>query len=139
MPKANLQNQYRVTLFVDGTDYGVWDTLSGGAIDSEETKYSPGGMAPEISLGGRQTTENVTLGRYYDLERDHQTIKTLIGRVGKGDAEIVKQPLDADGNVFGSPITYGGKLKSINPPEHDSMSSDVAMVEAEISVAGLPS
>lgn len=136
MARPNRQDQYTVSVSVNDEDYGVWDKFSGGAADSEERKYKPGGMAPELSLGGQQTVTNVTVSRLYDLERDHSTIKTLLSLAGKAEAVIKKQPLDADGNAFGEPITYRGTLKTVTPPDTDSESNEAAMVEIEVSSAG---
>jgi hypothetical protein len=129
-------DQYDVKVSVDGTDLGTWDKLTGGEIDSEETTYKPGGMGARVSLGGSINVGNVTVSRLYDLARDHLTVHWLIGRAGKGEAVISKQPLDPDGNVYGRPIVYSGRLKQVNPPEVDSESSDAALIELEITPVG---
>ena len=116
-------DQYDVTVTVDGTPLGTFDSLSGGEIDSEETTYKPGGMGNRISLGGSVNVGNVTVGVLYDLSRIHTIVHWLISRVGKGKIVVKKQPLDVDGNAFGRAIVYTGKLKQVNPPEHDSTSS----------------
>ena len=125
--------QYAVTAVLDGQPLGVFDSFSGGGVDSEELKYRPGGMAEEISLGGQRMVENVTIARLYDLVRDHAQVPQLIARVGKGEVVVSKQPLDTDGNVFGRPLVYRGKLKRVTPPEHDSTSNDAATIELEVS------
>jgi hypothetical protein len=119
-------------------DFGVWDKLDGGAIDSEDTKYYPGGMEDPTSLGGRKTTDNVTLGRLYRLERDHGHLNALIVGTGKSKVTIIKHSLDIDGNVYGSPLVYNGRLKRCTPPTHDSNASGAAMVEIEVTVDGFP-
>lgn len=130
------QDQYNVTVSVNGNSYGTWDKMSGGDIDSEETKYNPGAMGASISLGGRKTVSNVTVQRLYDLQRDHALMPGLIAMVGKANMVVSKQPLDADGNAFGAPIVYTGKLKMVQLPEHDSESNTAAMVSLEMSSAG---
>lgn len=130
------QDQYDVRVSVDGVDLSTFDTLSGGEIDSEETTYKPGGMGARISLGGSVNVGNVTVAVLYDLARIHVLAHWLISRVGKGDVVVNKQPLDVDGNVYGRPLVYRGKLKQVNPPEHDSESSDAARLELEITPAG---
>jgi len=130
------QDQYAVSMTVDGTKFGVFDKLSGGEIDSEETKYKPGGMAPPVSLGGSVEVGNLTISRLYVLNRDHDTIHWLISRVGKGQVVVSRQPLDVDGNAYGRPLVYTGTLKTVTPPEVDSESSDAALVECEITPAG---
>jgi len=118
------EDQYSVTVAVNGEDFGVWDKFSGGEVDSDELKYKPGGMAPHVSLGGSQTVNNLTVSRLYDLSRDHQQVHKLLGLAGKATVVVTKQPLDVDGNAFGRPIVYSGKLKQVTPPDHDSESND---------------
>lgn len=119
-------------------DFGVWDKMSGGEVDSDETKYNPGGMAPPVSLGGRKTTGNVTYSRLYRLVRDHSHAQQFINWVGRARVTISKQPLDVDGNAFGSPIVYHGTLKRVTFPEVDSESSGPGLVEMEVTPEGYP-
>jgi hypothetical protein len=133
------EDQRRVTVSVDGVgSLGVFDSKTGGNADSEETKYRPGGMATEISLGGPQTMENVTVGRLFDLFRDLPVLPQLFAARGKASVTITDQPLDADGNAFGKPVVYHGKLKAVQMPDHDSNSNDAAKLELECSIAGTP-
>jgi hypothetical protein len=118
---------------------GIWDKMSGGEIDSEETIYHPGGMEDPVSLGGRKSVGNVTLTRLYRLGRDHDAIQSLINAVGKSKVTISKQPLDIDGNVYGRPIVYNGILKRISPPDTDSEASGAGLIEMEVTVDGFPS
>src|SRR5262245_50188285 len=123
------QDQYAITVNVDGRDFGVtsWDKLSGGESDSEETKYKPGGMGPSVSLGGSVEVGNVTVSVLYYLDKfsgGGDAIHWLIGRVGKGSVTVNRQPLDIDGNAYGKALVYAGTLKTVTPPEIDSESSD---------------
>lgn len=128
-----------VTYKVNGSpqtkDLGTFDTFDGGEIDSEETKFNPGGMGQTKSLGGRRSVGNVTISRNYEYGRDHLLVGWLAGGVGKADFVITKTFLDVDGNAYDRPITYRGKLKTVTPPSHDSESSDAAMIELEMSSA----
>lgn len=130
------QDQYNVTVTIDGENLGTFDKLEGGEVDSEETKYKPGGMSPQVSLGGSVNVGNVTVSRLYDLARDHTRAAFYRSKVGKGQVTIAKQILDADGNAYGKPMTYTGKLKAVTFPEHDSTSSDPGLIALEISTAG---
>lgn len=129
---------WRTTVSLNGENMGVWDKKTGGAIDSDETKYNPGGMAPQVSLGGKKTVENVTLSRLYRLMRDHNKVQKWINNVGKGAVVVTQQPMDVDGNPFGKPIVYRGTLKRVTPPEVDSESNTAAMIEIEITTEGSP-
>ena len=131
-------NQHLITVTVDGEDFGVWDTWEGGNIDSEETKYRPGGMAPQKSLGGEAALENVTVTRLYELERDHDLMRRALRKVANGQplASASRQPLDVDKNPFGAPLIYNGVLKAVQTPNLDSNDDGEAMWGLEISTEG---
>jgi len=127
------EDQYNVTVAIDGKSWDVFDKLSGGEMDSEETKYKAGGMKPPRSLGGSIMTSNITVSRNYELGRDDVMLSALRARVGKGKAIVSKQSLDVDGNAFGRPLVYTGVLKQVSPPDVGSESDNAAMIELEIS------
>lgn len=135
---ATRADTWAVSLFIEGIDFGLFDVKEGGDVDSEETKYKPGGMRPPVTLGGSRTTENVTIRRNYRLGRDHIESDRLFNWAGNANCEVHQQPLDHDGNAWGKPIIYRGKLKRFSPPDHDSNSNDAAMLEIEISIDGYP-
>jgi hypothetical protein len=135
-PAPTREDTWLVTVSLDGRDLGVWDTVSGGEVDSEEAKYRPGGMSPEISLGGTTTIGNLTVGRNLDALRDWPLIKWLAGRVGRGRGTIGVTPLDINGARNGDPLTYNGTLKTVTRPDIDSTGSDAAMVELEFTCDG---
>jgi hypothetical protein len=135
-PAPTREDTWLVTVSLDGRDLGVWDTVSGGELDSDEAKYRPGGMAPEVSLGGTTTIGNLTVGRNLDSLRDWPLIKWLAGRVGKGRGTIGVTPLDIDGARAGDPLTYGGTLKTVTRPDIDSTGTDAAMLELEFTCDG---
>lgn len=130
-------DQYSVSLVIDGVNLGIWDKLDGGATDSDELKYSPGAMQPQVSLGGKRTSDNIVISRLYDQLRDHPRTPWLRGRCGRGQVVAIKQPLDVDGNVVGTPEVYYGTLKRCLPPSHDSQSTDAALIELEVTVANI--
>ena len=130
------QDQYNVTVSIDGTDLGTFDKLTGFEIDSEEVKYKPGAMAPQLSLGGSISVSNGNVSRLYDLNRDHSKVPFLKSKVGKGNVTVTKQPLDINGSPFGEPVVFTGKLKQVKLPDADSESNAAALVELEVSSAG---
>jgi len=140
------QDQWAIIVHYQGNSIGYFDKKSGGAVDSDDTKYYPGDMADPISLGGRRTTDNVTLQRIYDGDLDHTRVfaggKTLIQALmdgaGKSAVTVTQRPKDRDGNGFGQRITWNGILKRVLPPETDSESSSAAMLEIEIAPIGTP-
>lgn len=132
------QRQWAVRLTINGESFGVWDNATGGGVDSDELKYSPGRMADQVSLGGRTLPENLVLQRLYDLKDDHDRINTLLNGVGKAKVSASKRPMDQDGNEYGKSIIYQGKLKRVAPPEAQSEANSAALLEIEVSVAGKP-
>ena len=133
------QDQYSISVTVDDEDTGVWDKMSGGGVDSEDSTYKPGAMAPRVVLGSTTDTDVVQVQRLYDLGRDHNgLVQRLLAKAGRARATVAKQPLDINGAPFGQPIVYNGVLKSCLPPEVDSESSDAALLQIEVSVEGTP-
>lgn len=137
MGRPSRQDTYSVSVTVNNEDFGVWDKMSGGEVDSEETKYKPGGMEPELSLGGSKSVGNLTISRIYDLDRDHAQVKSLMNKAGTADVTVTKQPLDVNAIPYGEALVYKGKLKKVTAPEVDSTSSDPGMIELEVSAAGI--
>jgi hypothetical protein len=129
-------DQFKVTVTVDGVNLGTWDKFSGGEADSDETKYRPGGMANQVSLGGTTTVGNVTVSKAYDPVVDGARIASLLAARGLKDASVALQPLDNNKAPYGNPIVYSGKLKAVTTPEHDSEGSGAAMISLEISTDG---
>jgi len=132
------QDNWLNTVTIDGKSFGVWDTLAGGDIESSETKYRPGGMQPEVSLGGNVSVNNLTLGKLLTQGDYTDQLRALMttGRVGKAPASVSRQPLDADGNPFGTPLTYTGKLMHVLPGDTDSNGSAASQWQVVISTNG---
>lgn len=130
------QDQWANTVTIDGRPLGVWDTLSGGDVDAEETKYRPGGMQPQVSLGGTTTVNNVSLGRLLGRQDWDFMHNLMANRVGKARVTVARQPLDVDGNPFGRPLVYRGTLQNVTPGDTDSNSSDAQVWEITVSTEG---
>lgn len=135
-------DNWGIQVSVDGFGVlpGVFDKMTGGEFDSEETKYKPGGMGASISLGGSVTPGNCIVSRFYDYQRDNALCKRLLAVVGKVQMSITKSPMDPDGNYYqdaGASLVYTGTLKRVTPPEPDSEGTGAAMLEIEMSTAGL--
>jgi len=130
------QDTWLTTVTINDVDYGIWTERKGGTVDSEEAKIYPGGMQSQISLGGSRSVDNVTLSKVFDLDGLEAQVATLGALCGSASVGITQQPLDRDGNVYGTPWSYTGVLKSVSPPEYDANGNDAAMIEIEVSVEG---
>lgn len=130
------QDQWSNTVTIDGVRWGVWDTLAGGEPAAGETKYKPGGMQPERSLGGSVSVGNLTLGRLLDAGDWEPMRQLMIGRCGKAPCHVARQPLDVDGNAFGRPLTYTGKLLQVTPGDTDSNADGAQVWQIIVSTNG---
>lgn len=138
------QDTHRITVQIANpntgvlSDFGVWDTFSGGDVDSDQNQYYPGGMVPPVALGGRKTAGNVTVSRLYRLERDHDRMQFLIDAASESKMVVKRQPLDLNGNSYGKALVYRGILKHVTPPDLDSQQSGPALLQLEMTVDGFP-
>lgn len=137
MASGSRQDQWLNTVTIDGHSLGIWDTLAGGDVQATETKFKPGGMVPEITLGGTTSVNNITLTRLLDAERHWDIIRRLMAaRVGKAETLIARRPLDSDGNPFGSSLNYSGILLHLMPGDTDSNSTTAHMWSIVVSTVG---
>ena len=123
------RDQWANTVTIDGQPFGIWDSTTGGDVTATEKKYRPGGMAPEITLGGVASVTNLKLSKLVtreDWDRMHNLMAT---RVGKAPMTVARQPLDADGNPYGRPLVYTGTLLIVNPGDNDSNNIDAQVWE----------
>jgi hypothetical protein len=134
--KGQRQDEFDVTVKVDGVDLGTWSKCEGGEVDSDELTYAPGAMGDKVSLGGPQTVGAVTVTALYDLDRFQSVIHWLMSRSGKGLAVINKQPLDVDGNATGRALVYSGILKTVTPPIHDANTTAAAEIVLAVTPIG---
>jgi len=130
------KDQWEVSLLVDGVGMGVFDVKTGGETDTTELTYMPGGMAPQVSLGGMVAVAAIVISRLYRRDRDHLNIHWLLGRVGKGKCVVRQQVLDINGAAWGTNLVARGTLKRVTLPEVDSNSTDAAIIEIEITPEG---
>jgi hypothetical protein len=111
-----------VTVVVDSQSLGVFDTRSGGESDSDITKKQTG--SGPLVLSGRPNHGDVTVTRVNINARDHELSRALRKRVGRGIMSVSEQPLDEDGNAWGKPTIWSGKLKTVDGGEYDADSED---------------
>jgi hypothetical protein len=76
------------------------------------------------------------LERNYVLERDNPIEHALAAAVGKALVTVTKQPLDENRVPYGRPMVFSGILKKCFPPDHDSNSSNAALMHLEFVPTG---
>ncbi len=104
-----------------------WATLEGGDLESEDTKTRPGGMVPQVNLGGPTTRTDATVTRPYTAEL-HPHIVDLENVGGQGAMSITYNILGANAQTIGTPVTLTGILKNVTRPNWDSNATGTAML-----------
>jgi hypothetical protein len=126
--------QYLVTANVGGRDLGVFDTMKGGETTVKAAMHRPGGMGPEKSYLTLPTYSAITLTRVAERDRDWELVRWLQDQAGKVRVQVTRQPLDEQGNAWGTPQTWAGRLGSVKPGDTDSTSSNPLMWEMTVNV-----
>lgn len=124
-----LQAHWRVDVEVDGRDLGLFDTMEFPTVGSDVTKWRPGGQRKQIAVGGLPNTEDTTITRGWDRDRDSVLIPWLNQRVGRGRVKITAQPLDRNFDPKGDASIYTGVLESVSPSNYDHDSSEVSTLD----------
>lgn len=114
-------DQARITSAVAGKDLGTFDTRSGGETTASGEKYRAGGGEEEVSVS-RPSVGEVTISRKYKRERDHELARWLRTKAGKADGSVNEQLTDDDDLPWGKPVTWTGRLLSVNTGDVDSNS-----------------
>lgn len=131
MPKA-AQRQFLVK--VSGVS-GYFASKTGGATASETTDVYDGGQLTPEKLASPPRTEDITVSRPFDPERDRPVIRRLRPLAGRGRFTVSVQDTDADLVAIGSPTTYpNALLLSVSEPDADAGSGDAAAFELVFAV-----
>lgn len=127
------QSNSQVSVVIDGVPFGVWDSLSGGATTSSPSKRRSGGTRREKVSRGRNTTEDLTVGKECEAE-DVARLNRLRPRVHRAQVVVTEQLLDIDDVPTGTPTTYTGVLSSLNTGDVDIESDEFRMCEIGVVV-----
>jgi hypothetical protein len=117
----------------------IFDAMTGGGMGSTSTKYRPGNMGQQMSLGGTKDIANATCSRLMASDRDWPLFDTWADAAGVANAIITRWPLNARGVINGPGIQWRGTLITATPPDVDSNSQDPAIFTIEVETEGSPS
>lgn len=127
----SLQQNRLITVTLDGGAIGVFDTREGGDVNGVVVKRRSGGMGPIKQSAGLPDYTDVTVSRE---AADHDEIRRYMTRAGKAEMSVADYTLDENGQRFGKPLTFVGKLLNVAPPPANSDSAETAMLTLTMSV-----
>jgi hypothetical protein len=117
---------------------GTFMSKSGGDTTSNTTKvYNGGSKTPEL-LAAPAETDNITISRAYNHDRDYQVLKNCRAKVGRWRTNISVAATDEDLNTRGKSTQYvNALLVRMSEPEYDSAGNDASSFELEFAVASI--
>lgn len=128
MPTYYRTDQSAVYVSVAGValDNASWSVIEGGDNVATSVQIRPGGMSPQVELGGMSQRSTLTVKRPWS-DSMFAVYKQLDNGAGKLSVTLVYQLLDANGNaVPNATISYTGILLSAARPNYDSESNTKA-------------
>jgi hypothetical protein len=131
---AVTEQNYLITVVVNGQSLGVFDSYSGGDATAGTVQHRPGGMGPQQSYASLAKYSGLTISRVLEPSRDWELVRSLTQIAGTCDASMTEQPLDADGNPWGNPKVFTGAFRSVKPGKVDSTSDSIRMFEIDMDV-----
>lgn len=135
--RTSTAKHFQATVTVNGKSYGKFDLFEGGDNTSESTKHASSSfVGRRAALGSPAELSDVTVGRFFQYDRDHDVARELDPLVGLGEMAVSKQPLDANGSPFGRPRVYTGVLQGVMYPEFNVDSNDLSMLRLMMTCDG---
>ena len=114
---------------------GYFATKSGGAISSGGTKVYDGGALTPAVIASPPESEDITVSRAYDIQRDASIVMSLRQQVGKFRTTLSVQTTDTDMIASGPPFVYPeALLTGISAPDIDSGSGDAQVFELTFTI-----
>jgi hypothetical protein len=133
----SLQSSYRARLIADGHDLGNASSQTGGAWDSEETKFRSAGTEVQKAEGGLPTTSNpVFVFKYDPRQHDINWLKSLRGWArGEGSRQKIERTSNGWQSVGDGQI-YTGVIKAVTVIDYDANGTTVDTFSVELSADG---
>lgn len=114
---------------------GYFASKTGGSVTADSTDVWDGGALTPAKLASPATTEDVTLTRPFDPDRDRSVINRLRPLVGRWRTTVSVQDTDADLVAIGPPTVYANALLiGLTDPEVDAASGDATTFELVFAV-----
>lgn len=118
-----------IRVFIDDQPLGdQWATYEGGALEADDQKTRPGGMARQVAIGGPTSRGDITVTtQWTDLIAP--LAKAVENRAGRGRITVSVTYMEPNGSaVQAHGFTRKGILKSVQIPNVDVNAGDVAFL-----------
>ena len=137
MPTYIRTDQASIGVSVQGVTLPTesWALMEGGDNVSEEATAFPGGMKPQLALGGYPKRGPLTISIPW-ADNLIGLYKALDARVGISKVTASYQPLNANKEPLGAPITYTGVLTSAVRPNYKAGTSEEAHLQITVATDG---
>ncbi len=114
-----------------------WDMLEGGDPVAEETVVFPGGMQPQVALGGLPKWSPLTVERTWS-ETLASVYKELANGTGNILITVTYAPLGVNKQELpsGEKFTYEGVLTSCERPKYKASESTDAYLKITVGING---
>lgn len=136
MPTYVRSDQARIDVRVAGVtlDSESWDVLEGADRTADDLAIFPGGMKPQVQLGGIPKRSPAKVQRAWAATLI-EAFKQLDEAVGNSEAEIVYTVLNSKGEkleVPGNPITYKGIILKCERPNYKAGTAEEPYLTIEV-------
>lgn len=118
---------------------GTWAQLSGGETTGEGTRVRDGGSTKADVLGGPAETDDLTIGRPFDPDRDQDLLTSLLPLVCQWSTTVTKAALYGDmTRAKAKPRVFSNcLLTGVSEPEVDADSGDPGRLELTFMVGDI--
>lgn len=130
----SVEQQYSVTVVVNGATIGAFDTYTGGDAIAKSNKHRPGGMGEEKSFVALPSYTDMTVSRVLERQRDWELTRQLVPLAGRVLGSVTIQPLDENGAAWGASRVASGRFLGVKGWKADSNSDAVLMYELDFSI-----
>lgn len=115
---------------------GLWATKTGGDVSADVTPVWDGGTDHPDQLASPASSDNITVSRPVDDDRDLVEMKRIKKQVGRFTATVTVQPTNGDLFPIGDPDVYPEALLiRASTPEYDAASGDPQVWELEFAIS----
>lgn len=125
-----------VTVAGVNLDSESWDVMEAGDIKADSLAVFPGGMAPQVELGGLPKRGELTVSRLWSdiLIAQFKALDAVAGFAAVTASYAVLKPNRE--TTSNPPITYRGVLLSVERPNYKSSTAEEALLKLTVGLHG---